>query len=252
MDPQAAATANRLAGNPPGAPVLELALQGAKLLFLRDAWVAVAGAEAGCLLPTGSASTLPAGTTLAFPLNRSGLWTYVAVAGGWAATTWLGSASTYPRSGLGSLLQPGDVLSARTAPSGPAGIARRFLRPDEAPDYLDPAPFLLQPGPQLELFKPEARQHLVEWTWTVSPHCDRTGYRLEGPALQESLPQITSEPVLAGSLQVPGDGRPIITMPDGPTVGGYPKIAWLDPADLGRFAQCRPGTSVRFIWKESA
>jgi allophanate hydrolase len=30
-------------------------------------------------------------------------------------------------------------------------------------------------------------------------------------------------------------------MPDGPTVGGYPKIAVVVSGDLGRLAQLRPG-----------
>jgi biotin-dependent carboxylase-like uncharacterized protein len=251
MDPQAAAQANLLAGNPPDFPVLELALQGAELLLLREAWLAVAGAEAGCVLPAGSGARLPAGTRLAFPRNRGGLWTYVAVAGGWACESWLGSASAYPRGGLGALLLPGNELRAAPVPPLPSPVVRRFLRPKEHRNYLDPAPFLLEAGPQAAAFTPEARRRLVETPWTVSARSDRTGFRLEGPALQEAFPEITSEPVLPGSLQIPGDGRPIVTMPDGPTVGGYPKIAWLAAEDLGRFAQCRPGTQVRFAWKES-
>ena len=35
-------------------------------------------------------------------------------------------------------------------------------------------------------------------------------------------------------------------MADHQTTGGYPKIATVVDADLDRFAQCRPGTKVRF------
>ena len=35
-------------------------------------------------------------------------------------------------------------------------------------------------------------------------------------------------------------------MPDGPTVGGYPKLAVVIPTDLGELAQCQPGRAVRF------
>lgn len=38
--------------------------------------------------------------------------------------------------------------------------------------------------------------------------------------------------MLTGSIQVPADGQPIVTLHDGPTLGGYPKIAWIDPRDL--------------------
>ena len=35
-------------------------------------------------------------------------------------------------------------------------------------------------------------------------------------------------------------------MADAPTVGGYPKPAVVCRADLGRLAQCPPGSTVRF------
>jgi allophanate hydrolase subunit 2 len=63
--------------------------------------------------------------------------------------------------------------------------------------------------------------------------------------------QILSEPVCVGTIQVPENGQPIITMRDGPTVGGYPKLAVIDPADVDRAAQCRPGTKIRFTLDES-
>ena len=53
--------------------------------------------------------------------------------------------------------------------------------------------------------------------------------------------------MLTGSIQVPSDGQPIVTLHDGPTLGGYPKIAWIDPRDLPRLVQRRSGQAVRFI-----
>lgn len=61
---------------------------------------------------------------------------------------------------------------------------------------------------------------------------------------------MVSEPVLPGSFQIPGNGQPIVTMVDGPTVGGYPKLAILSEADRSRLAQCAPGTQVRFRWRD--
>jgi hypothetical protein len=49
-----------------------------------------------------------------------------------------------------------------------------------------------------------------------------------------------------GSIQVPGNGAPIVLMPDRGTSGGYPKIATVISADLGRFAQIPVGTGFRF------
>jgi allophanate hydrolase subunit 2 len=64
--------------------------------------------------------------------------------------------------------------------------------------------------------------------------------------LEPSVSQILSEPVLVGSIQIPPDGQPIVTMRDGPTVGGYPKLGLLEAADVSWLSQCRPGVKVRF------
>jgi allophanate hydrolase subunit 2 len=53
--------------------------------------------------------------------------------------------------------------------------------------------------------------------------------------------------MVPGSVQVPPDGQPIVTLADGPTTGGYPKIATVLSADLPRLAQLVPGQArVRF------
>jgi allophanate hydrolase subunit 2 len=45
---------------------------------------------------------------------------------------------------------------------------------------------------------------------------------------------------------VPGNGAPIVLMPDRGTSGGYPKIATVITADFGRFAQMPAGRGFRF------
>ena len=73
------------------------------------------------------------------------------------------------------------------------------------------------------------------------------GYRLEGPVLRHRGPAgLPSEPACPGAIQVPDAGAPIVLMPDGPTVGGYPKIAVVISADLGILAQAQPGAVPRF------
>jgi biotin-dependent carboxylase-like uncharacterized protein len=244
MDLAAARTANLLVGNSPDQPVLELLLQGAKLELLREAWTAVCGAEAGASIASGSAKLSKRGEFLTFPANRSGVWIYVAIAGGLTGPTYFGSASVYAAGLWGRALRKGDVLSTSTpAAKIPMQVAGRF--PAEG-DSLQ-LEFPLHPAPQTASFPHEARQLLVSTPWIIDSLSDRSGYRLDGPALP-SAPSILSEGVLPGSLQVPGNGRPIVTMPDGPTVGGYPKIACLSDRNRWRLAQCRPGTQIRFRW----
>jgi antagonist of KipI len=253
MDISSAQQANLLVNNHPDTCVLELTLQGAVFEFLQDTWLAVTGANTGSSIPAGSARMISAGEMIRFPYAKSGVWTYLAIPGGWQAPRWFGSCSTYARGNIGEPLVKGITLNSPASNSdslqpAPASVSSRHLSPGVASEISQtPPPFPIYPGPQLNEFPPPTRNDLVTKRWEISPHSDRTGYRMEGEPLALA-PEITSEAVLPGSFQVPANGQPIITMPDGPTVGGYPKIAWMEPAALWRLAQCRPGTHVYFQW----
>ena len=87
----------------------------------------------------------------------------------------------------------------------------------------------------------------LESEFTVSPQADRMGFQLTGPRLEHAKGfNIVSDGIVDGHIQVPGSGQPIVLMRDRQTAGGYPKIATVISADLGRFAQLRPGSAVRF------
>jgi biotin-dependent carboxylase-like uncharacterized protein len=248
MDDHAALWANRLLDNPPGAPVIELLLQGARLRARRDVWIALTGADAAATVPTWRAVPVSAGRLIELPHNRSGVWSYLAVEGGFAGETRLGSVSAYPRGQLGEAFGRGAVASRAltTYFELPRGVAGRAVDWNERRDYDAPPRLRVWPGPQWDWFSDADRERLFTQDWTMSSQSDRVGYRLAGEPLQPPEAQMISEPVLVGSIQIPPGGLPIVTMRDGPTVGGYPKVAVLDPAAVPWLAQCRPGTKVRF------
>ncbi len=241
MDYHAAEEANRLVGNDPTAPVLELLLQGAKLRVLCDVTLAITGANADATVPMAEAIKLTTGQGIEFPRNRSGVWIYVAVAGGLVGERLLGSASAYPRGGIGRALVAGEVLKRVVSTKQAAKAITIRQRNLAAPSALR-----VWPGPQWEAFSEATRREFFARTWAVSSQSDRVGYRLTGEPLAPARLQLLSEPVLPGTIQVPESGLPIVTMRDGPTVGGYPKLGVLDPADISWLAQCRPGQAVHF------
>lgn len=53
-------------------------------------------------------------------------------------------------------------------------------------------------------------------------------------------------PTVAGAVQVPPDGRPILLMADRQTTGGYAIPGVVCQADLGLAAQLMPGDDLRF------
>jgi len=248
MDAHAAQWANRLLDNKPDAPAVEILLQGAKLKALRDTWIAVTGADAGANVPAWRVARIREGDRVEFPKNHSGVWIYLAVEGGFDGERLLGSASVYARGQLGSRFVRGDVLRRATSARFelPRGVAGRVVDWQERRNYESPSPLRVWRGPQWDLFGDADREQFFEQEWTVSPQSDRVGYRLTGKPLIPSGAQMISEPVLVGSIQIPTDGRPMVIMRDGPTVGGYPKLCLLDDADVSWLAQCRPGVKVRF------
>jgi allophanate hydrolase subunit 2 len=107
----------------------------------------------------------------------------------------------------------------------------------------------VRPGPRHEWFTAAAWQLLLTSEWTTSARSDRTGVRLEGPAL-DRVPdlvgvELASEGMLRGSIQVSPDGAPTVLGPDHPVTGGYPVIAVVVDSALDRLAQLRPGQPVR-------
>ena len=242
MDPVAAALANELMGNPAGAVVIELALQGARFRVLCDGWLSFAGASMGW--SPGTVRKVSRGEELLFARHESGVYAYGAAPGGWAAPEYLGSAAVSARSGLGRGLAAGDVLFSLKAPSSVAPeLEMKRGRPVQYPPTIQ---VCVWPGPQWAEFGAAARSAFLSTEWRVSARSDRMGVRLDGATLKLPTRTMLSEPVLVGSVQITGAGQPVVTMRDGPTVGGYPKIGWLEEEECHRVAQVPPGGTVRF------
>ena len=248
MDDHAADWANRLLDNPAKAPVMELLWQGAKLAALNDVWISITGADAESNVSMWRVVRVRAGEVIQFPRLRSGLWIYMAVEGGFDAPCLLGSASVFPRGQLGQALAPGHILGRKPDQHFqlPPGVAGRVVAAKEQRNYEAPPALRVWPGPQWDHFVEADRALFFNQDWAVSSRSDRVGYRLTGEPLKAVSTQIISEPVRVGSVQIPENGQPIVTMRDGPTVGGYLKLGLIHPADLSWLAQCRPGQKVRF------
>ena len=116
---------------------------------------------------------------------------------------------------------------------------------------------MISPGATLELrfikgiqaawFTKEVREKLQTCIYQVSPESDRMGVRLDGLELLLAEPrELVSQPVVAGSIQVPPDGRPIVLMAERQTIGGYPQIGHVISADVPKLARAWPGTRLRF------
>jgi len=248
MDQLALAAANTLLGNDPFAAAVEIGPFTASFTAHDGAVrVALAGAErsadiAGRPVAINSSTTISDGETLTLGFAKGGAFSYLAIEGGADGEAMFGSRSVNQRAGLGSPyprpLQLGDELSARPA-SGAA--ERRIQLPATS------GPIRVTWGPQDDEFSEEDKALFIDSEWKISATSDRMGYRLEGPVIKHLHGHnIVSDGTVRGSIQVPGNGAPIVLMPDRGTTGGYPKIATVISADFGRFAQTPAGRPFRF------
>ena len=257
MDVRAHAVANGAVGNPPEVAALECTVAGPALAFLAPVRFALAGADLGAVLERADLGTWPVppgasvlarpGNVLRFTGRRSGCRGYVALRGGIAVPAVLGSRATDLHSAFGGFegrsLVAGDRLAVSPAP--PEGGSPG----ESAPAcHATTATVRVVPGPQADCFDTQTLGRFLSSAWRVGSTSDRVGCRLEGEPLRHLGPaEIPSDGMVPGSIQVPPDGRPIVMAADGPTTGGYPKVATVVTADLPVLAQLVPGEgTVRF------
>jgi biotin-dependent carboxylase-like uncharacterized protein len=248
MDRLALTAANSLVGNAGFTAAIEIGPFGAAFTARDGAVrVALAGASrnadiSGRAVASDTSVTLVDGETLTLGFARGGSFSYLAIEGGIAGEPIFGSLAVNARAGIGSPyprpLQAGDELQTVAA----SGAAERRI---DVPPVVE-GPIRVVMGPQDDEFG-EATQLFLESEWKISATSDRMGYRLEGPVLRHLHGHnIVTDGTVNGSIQVPGNGQPIVLMADRGTSGGYPKIATVITADLGRFAQTPAGRGFRF------
>ena len=259
-DRRALRLANRLLGNPEGAPALEVLLGGLAVRAEGTVRVCVTGAPAPLQVddraaPLDAPFDLPDGRRLRMGMPRTGLRTYLAVRGGLAVPLVLGSASTDPTMGVGPApLAPGRRLAVRASDRGGAAPVDVDVAAPTAPPVTDVVVRVVV-GPRDDWLAPAAVPTLLSRPWTVSADTDRVGVRLTGPRLDRlavsgrsdsAPPELPSEAVVRGAVQVPHSGQPLVFLADHPTTGGYPVIAVVVDDDTDVLAQLRPGERVRF------
>ena len=253
MDGYALRAANALVGNDWNTTALEFGVEGPTLEAVDPCLIAVTGAGFEARMqdrpkPLWTALFVRRHWTIQLKSTSRGGWGYLAVAGGieWPLT--LGSPTTYLRGGLGRGLKAGDTLTTSPVARPLLPMAGRHLPENKRPPYSGNPIVEAIPGPQWDRFTAEGVQTFLSSAYTLSPVSDRMGYRLDGPAIaHRSGADIISDGLVPGSVQVPASGQPLVMMSEGPTTGGYTKIATVVSTDLPVLAQCPIGSGrVRF------
>ncbi|MBY5990880.1 biotin-dependent carboxyltransferase family protein [Ferrimonas balearica] len=250
MDRLGAEVANRLLDQAGDTALLEFTLSGPTLSFDAPTVIALVGQQLGATLdgqpvPTAAPVAVSPGQRLTVGPLKRGCRGYLAFKGGLGVPATLGSRATLVRARLGGVegraLETGDTLPLIPYDGPvPGGISTTL-------HLLDPAPIRVIPGPQAEAFEGGVAA-LCAHPYRLSEQSDRMGCRLSGPPLtRRDEREWLTEGTVAGAIQVPPDGQPIVLMADGQPTGGYPKVAVVASVDLPRLAQARPGDTLTFV-----
>ena len=250
MDVFSLGVANALVGQPVGAAAIEIGPLPARFTAVGGVVrFAVAGATRGMTVQGRAVQPnetvlLAEGESLTLRAANSGVFSYLALEGGIKAPPVFGSLSVHQRSAIGSPY-PRALLAGDTLDTGDAGAweAECSISPPSRPQ----GPLRVVLGPQDDHFDEEAVATFLTAEWKISATSDRMGYRLEGPKLAHARSaNIISDGIAFGSVQIPGNGQPLLLLADRGTTGGYPKMATIITADLGRLAQIPVGSLLRF------
>lgn len=257
MDALSFRLANILVGNEENEAALEVTLVGPHLKFLADGMIAITGADLsptinGVKVPLWKTIKVFEGDILRFGVSKDGSCrAYIAAGGGIDVPLVMGSRSTFTRGSFGGLegraLAAGDILSIQASRSRSLSMEGRMIPPVYIPDFAKERKIRFILGPQSDEFTEEGVQTLCSSTYRILNESDRMGFRLEGPVVTHSTgPDIISDYITMGSIQVPGNGKPIVLMADCQMTGGYTKIGVVIGVDIPYLAQKKPGDAIQF------
>ena len=245
---------NKLVGNKVSEGALEFAYQGPLVeLIGESALVAVSG-KVNFNIITKNGETKQGIPNESFILTNgdkvdilstiNSVYGYLSISGGFKLKEIKGSVSTLVRAKIGP--NNGNKLKLED---------KIFFNKFKSEDKKKKIQFIsdednnirVMKGLQIDYFSKKSQKDFFSKEYKVTRLTDRMGMRLEGEKLENTVNKnIKSEGITKGSIQIPGDGQPIILLSDHPTIGGYPKIANVISADYDKLVQKIPGTKIKF------
>lgn len=243
--------ANKLLLNSPESSTLEIFLGNCAFSFSHAARVAITGADCHTTLngqPINNwvAFNVKAGDELKFSMPSSGLYSYLAIIGGFHIEPVMGSTSISSREKIGpnngSAFQEGAIFFY--SENEIAQTHKQSLHWSLIPDYA--APVALRVIPSKHSSASRFNWHeLTKQTFSIQADSNKMGVRLTGSKVNLARTKTYSEAIVEGCVQIPPNGDPIILMSEHQTIGGYPILGCIYTVDIPLLAQRRPGQTVQ-------
>ena len=254
MDQLTFCTSNKLVGNKISEGALEFAYQGPLIEHVGEtALVAISGKVNFNIIKKNDeiikgkpneSFLISNGEKIDILSTINSVYGYFSIFGGFKIEEVKGSVSTLVKAKIGpnsgDKLKVGDKIFFNKS--------HQEVKTNKIQLYFDKDNIIrVMKGLQIHYFSKKSQEDFFSKEYKVTKLTDRMGMRLEGQKLENTVNKnIKSEGITKGSIQVPGDGQPIILLTDHPTIGGYPKIANVITADYDKLVQKTPGTIIKF------
>ena len=242
---------NILVGNPRHYAGIEMTIIGDKYHFKSDTYIALTGSEFEAELdnksiPFWKRLPIKKGQILDVRSTKNGARCYLCVAGGINIEDVMGAKTTHLTSGIGGL--HGRILkNLDELEFGPLDDLIKPIKKVNDSITTDTKIIKVTKGVQWPWFDKNQKNKLFQHQYQVTKLSNRMGLRLIGNAIKTKKGnEITTAGISLGSIQIPGDGQPIISFVEHQTTGGYPIIANVVSADIRKVGQLKAGDCFQF------
>lgn len=247
MDPAAFTVANALLPLRNNQTVIEGTLIGPTLQISTPLRFVVTGAKVPVILndqplKMNRVYTAPAKSILSIGKVEKGMRFYLRMEAFFDLPTYFDSVSFYAPLGSPARLVKGEVLQFMPSPKHINVPQNASLNVDAS--YLSQHELVVTPGPDWDMLKEVEQQQLINASHRIISH-NRMGYRLSG-TLNVIKPQLLSQLVIPGMVQLSPSGELLIAMADCQVTGGYLQVLQLTPAAIAVLAQKREGELLTF------
>jgi len=241
---------NMLVGNPKQYAGIEMTIIGDKYRFKSDAYIALTGSEFEAKLdnkpiPFWQGCPIKNDQILDIRSTKTGARCYLCVAGGINVEDVMGAKTTHLTSGMGGvhgrILKKQDELDF-----GSLDNSIKPVQEINEPMTTDNKIIRVTKGRQWLWFHKNQKNKFFQHQYLVTDLSNRMGLRLIGNAINTKKGEIITAGIPLGSIQIPGDGQPIISFVEHQTTGGYPVIANVISADIRKVGQLKPGDCFQF------
>lgn len=238
---------NHVLRNDSNSAALEIIQPGFKAIFHHPTWIAWAGAKVKVAindqeLNSGQIHFVKANDQIEFGSFELGQVLYLGISGGFLTETILDSKSWYPEITSIHFVKKGQFL--------PFAKMTNFLSSSLAQakwstDWYQTAILDFYPGPDYSLLTESNRWAIESEEFTISTSYSRMGVILE-ETLPQTLPELPTNPVFPGFVQLTNGGKLILLGPDAQVTGGYPRVMILTEKAQAILAQKKPQQKLRF------